>query len=159
MAYVQFENGEVIQTDRPGFHSDGKVLTNRAGKAAMAEYARAQLRDILPPNSTVYCVLRHRSASGMSREISFLVAVPGNENSGGKPYIRDITHRMVDAGLGWRLGKRGGLVIGGCGMDMGFAAVYALGCALWPNGTPEPHGMRNGEPDSDGGYALGHAWV
>jgi hypothetical protein len=39
-------------------------------------------------------------------------------------------------------------------MDMGFDLVYSLGSALWPNGTDTPHGTRNGEPDSDGGYAL-----
>lgn len=49
--------------------------------------------------------------------------------------------------------------IGGCGMDMGFALVYELGMKLWPDGTPEPHGQRNGEPDSNGGYALRQRWI
>ena len=53
----------------------------------------------------------------------------------------------------------GGLVIGGCGMDMGFHVVYNLGRAMWPDGTPDPHGTRNGEPDRDGGYALKHRWL
>jgi hypothetical protein len=47
----------------------------------------------------------------------------------------------------------------GAGMDMGFELVYRLGQAMWPNGTPEPHGTRNGQPDSDGGYALEHKWL
>ena len=38
-------------------------------------------------------------------------------------------------------------------MDMGFQAVYCLGLSLWPDGTPEPHSTRNGEPDTNGGYA------
>lgn len=46
--------------------------------------------------------------------------------------------------------------MGGAGYDAGFECVYQLGRALWPNGTPEPHGVRNGEPDSEGGYALRH---
>jgi len=50
-------------------------------------------------------------------------------------------------------------VVGGCGMDMGFAVVYDLGLSLWPAGTPAPHGTRNGEPDSNGGYALKHSWL
>jgi hypothetical protein len=58
-----------------------------------------------------------------------------------------------------RIADNGGIIIGGCGMDMGFALVYNLGSTLWPNGTPEPHGTRNREPDSDGGYALKHNWV
>lgn len=44
-------------------------------------------------------------------------------------------------------------------MDMGFHVVYALGSALWPDGTPAPHGTRNGEPDTAGGYALKHEWL
>ena len=55
--------------------------------------------------------------------------------------------------------KREALKIQGGGMDMGFKAVYSLGRSLWPNGTPEPHGTRNGEPDSCGGYALNQRWL
>ena len=50
--------------------------------------------------------------------------------------------------------KHEGLRMQGCGMDMGFEAVYRLGYALWPDGTDKPHGTRNGEPDTDGGHAL-----
>ena len=56
--------------------------------------------------------------------------------------------------LDMKIGKHGGLVVGGCGFDAGFEVVYNLGSLLWPNGTPEPHGTRNREPDSTGGYAL-----
>ena len=52
-----------------------------------------------------------------------------------------------------------GVVVQGCGMDMGFDLVYSLGYAIWPKGTPKPHGKRNGEPDRDGGYALKHSWI
>ena len=55
--------------------------------------------------------------------------------------------------------KQGGAIIQGCGMDMGFSLVYELGAYLWPEGTDKPHGTRNGEPDSDGGYALNHRWL
>lgn len=61
--------------------------------------------------------------------------------------------------LGYRIGKHGGIVVGGCGMDMGFHLVYNLGRTLWPTGTDNPHGRRNGHPDSDGGYALKHGWL
>ena len=55
--------------------------------------------------------------------------------------------------------KHGGIKIAGCGEDLGFALGYELGMTLWPQGTPKPHGMRNGEPDSNGGYALKHRWI
>jgi len=43
--------------------------------------------------------------------------------------------------------------------DMGFQIVYQLGQRMWPDGTPKPHGRRNGQPDSAGGYALKHQWL
>lgn len=30
---------------------------------------------------------------------------------------------------------------------------------LKPDGAPAPHGTRNGEPDTAGGYALKHEWL
>lgn len=106
------------------------------------------LRELLKPGDTVYCVLRHCSRSGMSRRISLLTA----------------DHHSLDwlcesAGLAKRRQDGEGLVVVGCGMDMGFHLVYNLGMKLWPDGTPEPHGRRNGAPDSCGGYALKHCWL
>ena len=70
----------------------------------------------------------------------------------------------VGQALGLRHARRNGrnmvgLVVGGCGMDMGLHVIYTLGAALWPKGTPEPHGTRNGVLDSDGGYALKSEWL
>lgn len=123
MGYFRAQDGSVFQSDNPEYYTECERLPNKAGREALAEHARAKLREMMAPNDTVYCVLRSRAASGMSREISFLIADPGNENSKGKPYIRDITARMVDAVPGWRIGRAGGIVMGGCGMDMGFSAV------------------------------------
>ena len=110
--------------------------------------ALARLHEILKPGDTVYTVLRHVSRSGMMREIS--VIGPNNE---------DITWHVMHVGGYRRSDKTGGLRVSGCGMDMGFHVVYNLGRAMWPDGTPEPHGTRNGEPDRDGGYALKHLWL
>ncbi len=108
----------------------------------------ARLHEILKPGDTVYTVLRHVSASGMTRHIS---VIAGEYN--------DITWYVMHALQYRRSGKTGGLVIGSCGMDMGFHVVYNLGRTMWPDGTPEPHGTRNGTPDRDGGYALKHRWL
>lgn len=124
----------------------------RLTKAQQAEREESlqRLREWLNPGDTVYTVLRHVSRSGMRREIGIVIFRDGVD-----------LHPNYAASkvLGWKLGKRDGLIVGGCGMDMGFHLVYSLGCALWPNGTPEPHGTRNGEPDSAGGYALKHRWL
>ncbi len=130
-------------------------MTKKQVKAMERQNALAVLRAMLRPGDTVSTILRHVSASGMQREISLTIA---RLDSSGSPSTYDITYRAAEA-MGERIGKRGGIVAGGCGMDMGFSLVYSLGHALWPNGTPEPHGTRNGEPDTCGGYALKHRWL
>jgi hypothetical protein len=138
--------------------------------------AAAQLRKMLKPGATVYTILRHVSRSGMMRHISLQVAQPkyrdvyprnadGSTNYDAKPRrkregceLRDITYYAAVA-MGDRRADDGGIKTPGCGMDMGFHLVYCLGATLWPKGTPKPHGRRNGEPDSEGGYALKHEWV
>ena len=108
----------------------------------------ARLHEILKPGDTVHTIQRHVSRSGMMREIS--VIGPNNE---------DITWHVMHVGGYRRSDKTGALRVSGCGMDMGFHVVYNLGRAMWPDGTPDPHGTRNGEPDRDGGYALKHLWL
>jgi hypothetical protein len=141
--------------------------------------ALASLRKMLKPGDTVYCILRHRSASGMSRIIDLAIVQPeydliypkqddGSTDYDGKPKRKPKGHRIRS--IGWLAGNLGvgggsydrdkeGVRVSGCGMDMGFHLVYSLGAKLWPNGTPKPHSTRNGKPDDDGGYALKHQWL
>ena len=112
--------------------------------------ALSELRRLCPPGTIVRTILRHVSRSGMTRRIS-AVLVNGSET-------RDLDWLIDKAGI-FREGKGGGLVLSGCGMDMGFHLVYTLGSRLYPKGTETPHGTRNGVPDSDGGYALKHRWI
>jgi hypothetical protein len=114
-----------------------------------------QLRKWLKPGDTVYTIVENVSRSGMSREIR-VVLLKCQET--GEAYSLHPNH-AVSTVLGLPRGKREGVKIQGCGMDMGFEIVYQLGMAMWPHGTPEPHGERNGEPDSNGGYALKHRWL
>lgn len=149
--YLRAPSGEVFPSEHPEFHKDCENLgAGPKGKAARAEYCKAELRRLLAPGAKVYCILRSVSASGMTRAISLYV------NSDGA--MRGIDSLSADA-LGYKLVKKEGLQVSGCGMDMGFHLVYSLGCALWPNGTETPHGIRNGKPDTDGGYALKHVWL
>ena len=135
--------------------------------------AIARLRKILKPGMTVYTVLRHRARSGMSRSISLVIperadvypCYPNGEiDYDAKPKRTGLEVNSIDYWAARARGyliddKHGGLRTQGCGMDMGFALVYNLGATLWPKGTPKPHGRRNGEPDSAGGYALKHRWL
>jgi hypothetical protein len=154
MTYTQhyFRN----KTDGRILHTFGAMdaewvqLTNKDGLTAYREQAREDLRQMLKPGDKVYTVLRHVSTSGMTRRISLFVMCKGEPaciDWGASIAMDDKQH------------KDGGIVVSGCGMDMGFHLVYNLGRTLWPNGTDKPHGTRNGRPDTDGGYALKHVWL
>jgi hypothetical protein len=150
--------GRVVETANPQYWTGPEYvrLSVKEGHAAYVEQRRADMREIVKPGDTIYCALESVSSSGMSRRISFFVAQIDDK---GRPYIRNVTGLVGDcAGYSAHDGKKG-LRVSGAGMDMGFSVVYSLGASLWPNGTPEPHSRRNGEPDSEGGYALKHEWL
>ena len=148
-------------------------------KAEAKAEAIAVLRKRLKPGDTVYTVLRHVSASGMSRRIDLYV-IRGN-----RP---EFLTGWVGKVLGYTHHKDGGLLVGGCGMDMGFHLVHSLGYALWggiaryekgPRATKvrqlilkaDPHYFTQGggtapdpaEPSDQwyggSGYALRHEWL
>lgn len=120
------------------------------------EEAAMRLRKMLRPGTEVNTILRRVSASGMTRHISLVVVHKGQ--------IIDITY-WAGRVLGLRRDSTtGGLVVGGCGMDMGFYVVYSLSRRLYPKGFKLPKGKRgrNGDEsgfDDDGGYALEHRWL
>jgi hypothetical protein len=80
------------------------------------------LRDI--PSDTIYTVLRHVSSSGMQREISIKMIDADR-----------IIHLdyLVSTALGLKQGKHNGIVVRGCGMDMGFHIVYNILRAVTPS--------------------------
>ena len=149
--YLRAPSGEVFTSEHPEYHKECENLGSGAnGKAARAEYCKAELRTLLAPGAKVYCILRSVSSSGMSRAISLYVKSEGD--------MRNIDSLSADA-LGYKLAKQAGVLVSGCGVDLGFHLVYSLGGALWPAGTGTPHSSRAGKPDTDGGYALKHVWL
>lgn len=131
-----------------------KRLTKKQQADADKAEAVARLKKLLKPGDTVYCVLRHVSSSGMSRRIDFY-SIRGKEHAFLSGYISRVT--------GYKFAKHGnGLVVGGCGMDMGFHVVYEIGRALFPKGFKVKGRGRNGDTsgwDEDGGYALKSTWL
>lgn len=111
--------------------------------------AADELRKILQPGTRVYCILRHCSKSGMQRVID--LALVDEDKS-----MRRIGYLAARA-MGDRFdGDRGGVVIGGCGMDMGFALVYNLSRTLFVGGfgcigRSEANGRSVWCPSSDHG--------
>lgn len=111
------------------------------------EKACEHLRELFADDSKpeIRTVLRHVTASGMSRDIS-LFYVKDNK-------IINITY-YAGIALGWRLVDRNGsraVRVGGCGMDMGFHLVYTLARTIYRS-TENNHG-------ADVGYWLEHRWL
>ena len=106
-----------------------------------------KLREWLKRDEIIYTVLRHRSASGMTRYIDMY-------------YIREnrpcrITWAAAKA-LGWTYDtNREALKVGGCGMDMGFHAVYTLSAVLFRDSET----FRDPVTGEDAGYSLRHEWM
>ena len=156
------------------------MTTRRYRKDETLE-ALTTLRDKLTPGRTVYTNVTHVSRSGMSRSIEVYLA-EGRDN------LTDITWQVARATNARLDPHHGGIIMGGCGMDMGFALVYNLGRTLYPNGVPctgsrgyNPHTYQTthdaprcqsndhtNSPDMpysrdithrDGGYALHQVWM
>lgn len=116
--------------------------------------AKRQLLKYLKPGSTVYCVLRSVSRSGMNRNIDFYVFRPQKRSVAmspvdGHPVYKE--HRdyapvylsgYIANLCGYARDKDGALKVSGCGMDMGFAVVNHLGQKLFGDG-----------------YKLNHEWM
>ena len=103
------------------------------------EEAIDRLKGWLAPGDTVYTVLRHTSRSGMSRLIDLYAF---RTDDAGKLFKVYLSYNAATV-LGWKYddGKHA-MKVGGCGMDMGFHAVYTLSRALFGDG-----------------YALNHEWI
>lgn len=149
------------------------MTTIKARAEADRAEACAKLREWIKPGDQITTVLRHVSASGMSRSISLMIALP--DRDGARPGPVDVSYWAARA-MGDRLDpKHGGIKIGGGGMDMGFALVYALSSTLFADGftctgdAPRcPSNDHNNPPypgrdgtmlHSDPGYALTHRWL
>lgn len=145
--YLQDARGFTFTTSFPEYHKECTKLTAKAGEAAIKLQSMNELLKLIKPGSTIRTNVNHVSANGMTRRISCYIVDPrDNDIICIDSYVSDIT--------GYKNSDKGGLIVSGCGMDMGFHLVYTLGAMLWPNGTDTAHGTRNGQPDSTGGYAL-----
>jgi len=88
-----------------------------------AEESIYHLRRLMPTGQVVCTVLRSVSRSGLRREIGVVVW-----DTESRCPIHLNWH--VSRALGLRCGKSGGVIIDGCGMDMGFDLVDRLARVL-----------------------------
>lgn len=139
-----------------------KPMSKAQEKRDRIERAVNYLREILPWGSTVYTSMKHVSRSGMYRRITVMASIRGEIVNIGP---------SVALAVGMKLHDDGSVGIGGCGSDMGFEIVYALGWAIhkdpWncvdTEGRKCPHNShsnRDASPVHEGnGYSLFHRWI
>ena len=102
-------------------------------KQAEQEESKTKLRKWLPPGSTVYCVRRHVSRSGMACAIDFYSLEKGTQD--GRICKLWLSYHVAKV-LGWRFHQKHEAVwVEVCGMDRGFHVVHELSYAL--------HGMKD----------------
>lgn len=115
--YMQDASGHVFQTANTEYHEESKVLTKAEGSRLHRLQCIESVKGLLTGCDTVYGIVRHVSASGMSRNID-LYTIKDNAPIWLTGYAAII--------CGNRLAKGGGMVVGGCGMDMVHHAASSL---------------------------------
>lgn len=122
-------------------------------KSTEQQEATVELRKLLKPGDTVYCLLRNVSRSGMSRVIDLVI-----HTKQGPRTLGYLAARAVDMPFDR---DRGGVKVGGCGMDMGFHLVYELAYCLFKEDPrlAKWQAKQNERGPRDAGYALSHRWL
>ena len=118
------------------------TISGSVARRADQATAREELRELFAGNDKplIYTIERHRSSSGLSRDISLFYDSPTG--------IRPITHTAARA-LGYKVISSGGFNAirqQGGGMDMGFNLVYNLSAVIYKD-------------LERGGYHLSHRWL
>ena len=89
--------------------------------------AIAELRELLKPGDTVYCIVRHTTRALMNSISPVIIR-------DGKPW--EITH-LVRPALGWKFDhKHGGVKVSGYQSNARSALVNAIGRKLYPDADP-----------------------
>lgn len=103
----------------------------RVTQARQQEITEAldELRKATLNVDVIYTDVVHVSRSGMFRCIRPFIVTADR-----RPW--DLTYLVARAGIGKANQRHGGIEMGGCGMDMGFALVYEIGRAVHADGQP-----------------------
>lgn len=122
---------------------------------AEVEEAIETLRELLPPGSTVYTILKTVARSGMSRNIS-LYTIKNNEPR----WLSSLVAKALGCGFS---DKDEAVRVGGAGMDMGFHLVNSLSYKLHGHenvNADEKKWYEDPTPESyRSGYSLIHKWM
>jgi hypothetical protein len=123
--YMRDASGEVFGTYRPEYHQECENLGGGdKWFQARREYAKSELRKMVKPGDTVYCIVRSVSNSGMSRVISLYIAQNGQ--------LRSIDGLASDV-LAYRDNPKGsGFIVGGVAWICASARSITWGATCFP---------------------------
>lgn len=129
-------------------------MATKKEKKEQKQKAIGYLQESLPPGTKIYYLVRWVSANGMSRSISFFHCVDNQ--------IIKLDY-LISQALGLRLSKNGGVIIGGCGMDMGFHIIMNLSYCLHGFNTVGKDALesdKEGRPftPKNGQYRAGYSF-
>ena len=119
--YMQTESGEIFQTMHPEYHKDAEKLPQAKGKELHRQQSIEKVKAMLEGVDTVYGIIRHVSASGMSRDIDLYIIKDNRP-----VYLTGYASTILD----YPMSKNRGMKVCGCGMDMVFHCVSSLAQAI-----------------------------
>ena len=106
------------------------------------QHAKGSLRAILDAQEQprIYTILRHVSASGMTRDISLIAVEDGRIRNVSGLVARVLGEKVREAHGHWAIR------VSGCGMDMGWGLVHRLSAILYSD-------------RERGAYVIHHDWL
>jgi hypothetical protein len=119
--FMQDTDGTIFQTANPEYHKQAEKLPQAKGKELYRAQCIDKVKTMLENVSTVYGIVRHVSASGMSRDIDLYIIADNRP-----VYLTGYASTILD----YPMAKSRGMKVGGCGMDMVFHCVSSLAYAI-----------------------------
>ena len=118
--YMQ-DDQSVFMTASPEYHPKAEKLPQARGKEMYRQQTIKKVKALLDGVDTVYGIVRHVSASGMSRDIDLYIIADNRP-----VYLTGYASTILD----YPMAKSRGMKVGGCGMDMVFHCVSSLAHAI-----------------------------
>ena len=119
--FMQEADGTIFQTTNPEYHRQAEKLPQAKGKELYRAQCIEKVRAMLENVDTVYVIVRHVIASGMSRDIDLYIIADNRP-----VYLTGYASTILD----YPMAKSRGMKVGGGGMDMVFHCVSGLAYAI-----------------------------
>ena len=119
--FMQEADGTIFKSAHPEYHKQAEKLPQAKGKELYRAQCIEKVRAMLENVDTVYGIVRHVIASGMSRDIDLYIIADNRP-----VYLTGYASTILD----YPMAKSRGMKVGGCGMDMVFHCVSSLAYAI-----------------------------